>query len=354
MKIKSSGMIILIILSIFLISIEVDLFAEDRAGCYPDQKQITFQRHYLKDSLEVVRTINLLDLDPELFEPYFCQIGPQGDIYLMDYGSMFLYRINPITDHCTRFGQGQGKGPGEFINPNDFKVKDTLIFIPDYRNGKITMYTTSGNFVRDIKIGEKSPERVIIQENNQIIFNKHNEVDDGNFFSVYDYQGHPVCNFGCVLVKREFETMSQKTMYYESEMAAVSDTSFVYANSRTGYLGLCKHKQLVLRTTTVDGVQNPGFDIKKFMIVYTLTRVDAKALYTAAEMASNGDYVLIEAYDPSQKKSFFDLYNAENLQYIISLKLPQSMDHFDVNDDHIIGLCDDYAKLVIYKWPGLN
>jgi len=340
--------IIITIILFFIINI-TQIYSKVKSYIYPDKRQVASERNIKEDSLVTSKKFDLIKLYPQLYNPIFCEFDKYNNIFTLEYNSMIIYKINPMNSNYIKFGNGKGKGPGEFINPTDFKINDTLIYLTDPKNNKVSIYSTFGNFVKDIKTDEKLPERIVVPSPDQLIITKQNEMEENRYFSVYNFKGELIKQFGRVIVEKEFNTPSQKTMYYDGFLTETSDTSFVYATCRTGYMALYKNNRLTLRTTTIDGAQDPGFEFKQFMKVFTLTRIDEDAMYTASEIKSNGEYILIRVI--KDNKRFYDLYDKDDLKYKITLKLPSDMTYYDINEKYIAGLCDNYTKLVLFKLP---
>jgi len=70
-------------------------------------------------------------------------------IYILDtYKSKSLYVFNINGNFLYKIGQ-IGNGPGEFISPGDFSIKDNLIYLLDVEQKKMINYNIDGRYIKE-------------------------------------------------------------------------------------------------------------------------------------------------------------------------------------------------------------
>jgi len=123
---------------------------------------------YVTDTSVGVRVLNVesgeqvrLISHEDLWQPTDVQVGPQGNVYVADWGSNEVFIFSSVGDLLTRFG-GEGNEPGQFgiFSPESLAISsDGTLFVVDnnYTDAeveftRIQVYDSEGNYVREFAI----------------------------------------------------------------------------------------------------------------------------------------------------------------------------------------------------------
>jgi len=133
------------------------------------------KRIYFEAVPELVKKINFeISLDSTIYKPDFCTFDKSGNIFVIDYSTFYIHKFSLSNDtkgyKHSYFGNGKGKGPGEFINPTDFDIYKGKIYITDPANGCIEVYSTNGKYLERINLSNNIvPERTVILNDNIVV-----------------------------------------------------------------------------------------------------------------------------------------------------------------------------------------
>ena len=186
--------------------------------------QKTHKRMYCKNTpiLLYKLAFDSTMIDSIIYRPTFCKFDKYGNIYVMDYSTFYIHKFSPVKNSHryihTYFGRGKGKGPGEFVNPTDFKIHNNKIYIADPSNGCIAVYSTEGKFIKWITLSDhRVPQRLAIV-NGQLIVEPEVHTQ-GDLFYIYDYSGKLVSSFGSYIDK----TNINNGIYHDNDILELSD-----------------------------------------------------------------------------------------------------------------------------------
>ncbi len=83
--------------------------------------------------------------EPELLHPTQVAVGPDGRVYVMDYGDMRLRVFTPDGQLQRIVGRGEGQSPGEFGHPIDFAVDARgRIWVLEATTARVTVFAADG------------------------------------------------------------------------------------------------------------------------------------------------------------------------------------------------------------------
>lgn len=103
-----------------------------------------------------LRDFNTLPIDQEesfLYDPIAVDMGPSGDLYVLDYGDHFVKRYTQDGTLVNRYGHGQGAGPGETRNPTDLAVAPNGggVWINDQQGRKVEFFDAEGDHISAVR-----------------------------------------------------------------------------------------------------------------------------------------------------------------------------------------------------------
>jgi len=309
--------------------------------------QKTHKRVYCKSSPRLLYKLafDSTTIDSIVYRPTFCKFDQAGNIYVMDYSTFYIHKFSPVKNSNrythTYFGRGKGKGPGEFVNPTDFKIHNDKIYIADPSNGCIEVYSTEGKFVKWIILSDhRVPQRLAIVNDRLIV--EPEAHTQGDLFYLYDYSGNLVSSFGSYIDK----TNINNGVYHDNDILELSENSFCYLPFYLGFMGLYQNDNLMFVKETIDGVRRPE-TIHKEMIKGLFINTINKDYHTATASACDGEYLMLEAKDMKHHQSFYDVYDVNDLHYIKSVRnIPSTIHAFDLKGELLAGIDD----LHLYVW----
>ena len=117
---------------------------------------VALDKLILPDSLTAISSFNNSALDDE------------GNVYISSFKSAVVYKIDKEGKYLTNFHR-KGQGPGESLIIDDFDVIGNFVYVVG-ENGKVAVYTKTGDFVKQLRLIEgKYNGLQIINSGNDII-----------------------------------------------------------------------------------------------------------------------------------------------------------------------------------------
>lgn len=133
--------------------------------------------------------INLTEL--EIFGPMIMRVAHDGGIALYDYAIFNGYFFPPDNySSPVSIGDGKGGGPREFVNPTDIAFDtEGNIWIADPQQGRISIWSRTGDLLRTINPAPRQPHRIALTGNRCIIFGSGT---DHTLFKITDIDGNKI------------------------------------------------------------------------------------------------------------------------------------------------------------------
>ena len=315
------------------------------------------KRKFITASFDSIISINLEKLDSMVYRPSFCRFDKEKNIYLIDYSTLLIHKFSAekhqtVYTH-TVFGNGKGQGPGELINPTDFKIYKGKIFIVDPQTGCIEVYSTEGDYLKRITVEARAdkivPQRLVVFNDKKLLIERRGYPTEALFYFC-DYNGNIINGFGSYIDNSHLNT----AIYHDNKLTELIDGSyFYYLPYYLGFVGLYKEDSLLFAKATIDGVQKPQVITKEIM-KGILGKKLSKKIETAVRYSINQDYnyIIIQAYHRENKKFFFDVYNLKSFDYIFSLNNFPKIKSFDIKGNFLVGVY--HNKLTIFNINKLN
>ncbi len=314
-------------------------------------RQKSYKREYCKNSVSVLYKLafDSTTVDSMIYRPTFCKFDEAGNIYVMDYSTFYIHKFSPVKNSHryihTYFGRGKGKGPGEFVNPTDLKIYKDKIYIADPSNACVEVYSTSGKFIKWITLeNHLLPMRLAII-NNQLIIEPEAHTQ-GDLFYLYDCSGKLISSFGSYIDKANINN----GVYHDNDILELSENRFCYLPFYLGFMGVYHNNNLMFVRETIDGVKKPETIHKEIIKGFFVNKIK-KEYYTASAFTHNSEYLLLKAKDMKYHKSFYDVYDVNDLHYIRSIeKIPFTVHALDMKEELLTGIDD----LHLYVWDIKN
>ncbi len=84
-----------------------------------------------------------------LYNPSAIKAGDNGMLYVFDFGDYKVKSFSYEGEHLATYGLGRGRGPGQFMMMTDVGVRnDSLVYIADPRQRRVSFFSMNGDFIR--------------------------------------------------------------------------------------------------------------------------------------------------------------------------------------------------------------
>ncbi|MBE0461427.1 MAG: hypothetical protein IBX60_07320 [Candidatus Aminicenantes bacterium] len=299
------------------------------------------EREFSSNTLELVAEINLENLERPCYKPTFLKFDEKGDLYTVDFSEFLIHKFTPFHDwtNCKHsfFGKGTGQGPGELSRVLDFKIFKDEVYLVDETTGSIELYATDGTYKKRIVLSNHLvPRRMTVQDKRIIV---ESLAPNGPLFFVYDLSGNMIFSFGELIDKTNVEN----SIYQDNELSdSFSGNRFYYLPRFLGFVGLYEGDRLVMAKETVDGLKigKKNVPVEKAPMKGVIVRTMSKKYETVLLHALHKDFILIKTYDYEKKRTFWDIYDLYNFNYLMSVKNPPISQFFAIHEDYLALLID--------------
>jgi len=302
------------------------------------KEQDNYKRNF--KNIEIEETIHYKSNN--IYDPILIRVDDEGNIYLYD---LSVQKIKMIKNEKTiEFGNGRGEGPKEFSNIVDFRISENTVYIADNQLKKISEFKKNGTFVKTKNFDFSF--RRILPLNNKIVLLSSSAISD-KYFILLDMNYNLIKQFG----DRIDVNLPPANRFFFSEGVLCSD------GNNTIFYGFFYHGLIL------------SFNIQtnKFLYVYTIDKTPIPEI----ETSSDGDFAIAPKGGPisclnlsfdndklyalsiagegidKEKYSVFDVYDAKNIKYEYSFKLPAKMHRAIVKNNVIYGIVN---KINIMSW----
>lgn len=248
-----------------------------------------------------------------LYEPRDIQVDKQGNIYVYDFGSKTIKKYSKKGFFVKEYLHGEGRGPGEAINPTDFDVtEDGHVWICDMYNSRITEFDTEGKIAHTIH-PETLPLRLAVFDTNLIY--TMNAVNAAKLFETYSQEGERLNRFG-----RWIESQAQRAMVLDGWIDTDQSGNLIYSGLRTGLLASYSPEgELRYFRRTIDPIPLP----KLTKTARGFTRIDNSQRATQSINITKNNIHLLAVTDSSGvERTVLDTYDISNGDYLYSRRIP--------------------------------
>ena len=135
-----------------------------------------------------------------LYQPAYIIPDTNGDVYVVDYGVYEILRFDSSGRYVRSYGNGVGKGPGEFLSVTSVSlVADSIISVIDTNNRRKSSFSiTSGELINsELFDTQKAPVRYavtdsgieyIVRNSNELLFESRFEGNSIEFGGLIENQ----------------------------------------------------------------------------------------------------------------------------------------------------------------------
>ncbi|HZX10198.1 MAG TPA: hypothetical protein VFG01_04555 [Acidobacteriota bacterium] len=304
-------------------------------------KQKKSDREFSSSHLELIKEINIENLEKPLYRPVYLRFDEKGCLYTLDFFEFLIHKFSSSSnwEHYNHsfFGKGRGQGPGEFSRVLDFKIFKDEVYLVDEGTGSIEVYSTDGIYKKRISLSNHMvPRKITIQDSRIIV---QSLIPEGPLFFVYDLYGESIFSFGELINKSNVEN----TVYHDNELSnSFSGDCFYYLPRFFGYVCLYKGDRLAAARETIDGLEigKKNVPVKKIIMKNAIARTVNKKYETVLLHSLYNDFILIKTFDYVKKNAFWDIYDLQNFEYIISIRNPPPSASFAMYRNYLAVLSD--------------
>lgn len=269
-------------------------------------------------------------LNPQsILKPY------RKNILLPDFADMKIKMIDRQGNLVREFGNGRGRGPGEFSIILDFTICENVLWVVDGTNFRVTGFSMENEEEELIFNTEYHPARIACVDDGLIIMQMGGEYS----FNKHDFDGNLLKTFG-----RLTENQHQKPLSLDGQLRSF-DNGFLFLPQYASYVYHFDSDGNRLQTFELpDGLDFP----------YPNTSTSTEGRMTTAPQPQVTNHDLF--YDPEkdymvvnswywgedrggQGEAFavFDKINFTTGEYIESIRVPFYLNRLIIDDDLLIG-----------------
>jgi hypothetical protein len=331
---------LIIVLIFCIIKVSNNTSKDDDGLCYKTisiNKQNVDKRIYSTNKPKIVSCIILDSL--EIYRPTFCDIDKYGNIYIFDYSNFDIFKYHTVNNSWERFDIRKGKGPGELINPTDFVIDNEEVYIADPSNGRIEMYSIGGKYLKYIANKAIRPYRIVQINDELLVESTINPAQEGIFYIIEKNQPYNILsNFGFYIYNN---SKLNEPSAHDNMLMGLSEGKFCYMSTYLGFIGIYKNDSLLIAKETIDGINMVDIIIQKRgeQLIKTIDRRNSNM--TSIESACNDEYIINLSLDKKAKYINIDIYNKNNLDYLISIKNTQKINCIELNNNILVGISDN-------------
>ncbi|MCP2520993.1 hypothetical protein NLC26_03455 [Candidatus Aminicenantes bacterium AC-708-M15] len=352
---------VFIVFVLILWSLLVIKCRDENNGLYSNNKLPTYnfpqnllsqrikERKLSSNTLRLVAEIDLEKL--KVYNPAYLKFDIRGSLYTIDFSEFLIHKFSPAPDWKNYkymfFGKGKGQGPGELSQVLDFKIFKNELFLVDEGTGSIEVYSTDGSYIKRINLSNNViPRKITIQKNRLIV--ESSLIPEKPLFYIYDFSGNMISSFG--------ELISEKNLnpvYLDNKLSeSFYRNRFYYLPRFLGYIALYEGRHLLMVKETIDGIKKGRLNtpVEKVIMKNIIAKTVIKKYATVVNYALHKDFILIKAYDYKNKIVFWDIYELNNFDYLMSIKNPPKSVEFAIYKDYIavLGYTETGSKIEIF------
>lgn len=292
-----------------------------------------------------IEKIFSLGIEDGLLRPLSVKVDKIGNIYIHDFGDTCVKKFSSDGKFIQKFGKGRGQGPGEFINPTDYGIKNNgEVWICDPVIGYTTVFDINGIPIKTYRT-KNPPQRIGLFSTEGFLV-----VPSFSFFvelpfEKYDASGKLMSIFKLPL---PWETETHPHLIMDGWLSVDDEDNIYYAFIRVGLLAsFSQEGNLRFLVETID--RTPPPEVKKAKYADSLVvRIDPKSPWAAlsVNIVNSEIYILNHTGSINRKGMVLDVYSSFDGRYVYSCEIPQKCRFSYVTERSIFTVADE----IVTKW----
>jgi len=249
--------------------------------------------------------------------PIHVRIDGAGCVYILDWSERCVKKYDPNGIFVMRFGEGEGRAPGEFTNLSDFDIApDGSVWACDPANGIITVFNEDGS-VRTTVRSERPPHRIALLRGDTCAVMSSPTGD--RMFNLHEPGGQMIGACGVLM-----EQQARLGIVLDGRIVATGTGGFGYAAYRAGVLAVAADTGdsiAVYRETLEYGGLPDVLVSRSGDAEYVRTDPDSP-IVTRSLSCVDGELHLLLGSDDRPLSAVMDVYDARTGSYRYSYELP--------------------------------
>lgn len=280
------------------------------------EPQIVHDRTY-GGKLELVHRIPLEENG--IYRPAGLVTDNRRYLAIYDYGIHKIFLIDIENGYTIRtIGDGQGKGPREFVNPTSlgFDINGN-IWIADPKQARISQFSINDELISILNMEQVSPFRIAVRQADLIVLATTST--PGGFFHQLNFEGIPI---------KVFDQLNNKTartsLLYEGEITEQSEEIYYALRHASIIRKYDANLDLLYSRQTLDVITTPKIESVSLPILGDAVghRVAQDSEVAALDITASPDKLYI-LYSGTKYHAYFniDVYNTTQGDYLYSYQL---------------------------------
>ncbi|WP_228350759.1 6-bladed beta-propeller [Rhodocaloribacter litoris] len=314
----------------------------------PSQQPVR-ERKILGTLKDLYEYVGIVADTNQVYNAQALSLNPDGGIFVLDAGDHKIKEFSAEGKLIRSYGNGKGRGPGEFIKPVHFMV-DSLgaVWVADTGDRKLVRFRADGS-LSETYFFEDEPRAIAMTGRGRVA---SLSFPDSTLFKLYDLPA----NGDEIVEVQKFGTLVENQFFSSIALAGTIDASpdgdyFVYAGLYGGRIAsFSPEGMLRFYVETIDGTPFPPV-VKFEEDAYTIDRKGGNRISQVIATVSPEDiYIVCTRWDDSNMDVFIDVYDSADGMYQYSIRYDLPCKPLLLTDTLFFVSCDGY----VHKWRRLG
>lgn len=283
-----------------------------------------------------------LGMKDGLLRPMRVKVDKSEYLYVYDFGDKCVKKYSSDGKFIQKFGKGEGQGPGEFINPTNFAVKNNgELWVCDSAFSYITVFDVYGNFIKTYRTSYLPYRIGLFSTEEYLVIPSFSS--DYLLFLRYDPNGELLSTFTLPPPWNERDPRSA-FLKMDGRLSIDNNDNIYYAFNKVGLLvSFSREGHLRFLVETID--RTPPPEVIRFK---GGARIDPKSPWTALSIntVDSEIYILSGVGSKNRKGMVIDVYRSSDGRYIHSFEIPQRCSSANITGRSIVTVAEE----TITKW----
>lgn len=301
-------------------------------------------------NFKLVHEVNFGDLN--IFYPYSLSLNEEGYLVFYDNGAKTIYKFS-LEDSNFSFGSNslrEGRGPGEVLEIWDMNSNSKgQILLADSDKMKYLVYDKNMKFEKEIGTGSKfnQPHRIAVCKDQDWFYSLSFQYGRDGFLHRIDMDGKLLNTFSRIKERNE-----RFAYYFDGSIYCDQNGDLLYAS---------KYKSKITKFSTNGELifDIPVYNFKpneKIMIKDgRFFELDKSVRRASAEIYTFDPKFFVVGFSDRRDSKIIavDYYSSENGDYLYSLRIPEIVNEFTINDKYFATISEnenDELFLKVYKY----
>lgn len=345
-KYKQLLIIVLIVLPLVLVSSYYLFNNPDSSKEILDEVSVVFrsenERKIIDYEWRELPSEPLEKINEGLYNPIFLRIW-DNSLYIMDWGDHIVKRFDQSGELLNVIGNGEGRGPGEFLKTVGMAYRDGKIWVIDGYKREVLAFDTSGTFLESFTV-KHNLTKIALTDGGIYL----RAIGDSLLIHEYSYDGDHLKSFGRVTEDQLINSMALiggiHTLNGEDEI--------IFTPRKASYLFYFDPDGNLTRTVeTIDKVKFTNARPEIYNGIPVTPAPNMVAEQTDALIVN--DTLLVKSFkytDETRQEriDYIDFYSIDGEEYFFSVEVPFTSFYFTKKDNryYFIEIIDNQELVV--------